>query len=321
MSASDVERPGMDGPEEERPDMHPAYSPQGGSLTRPLLSLLAAVLFAAAVVALARLAVGTASGQRMDQLILSGARDHQGMLSQYAKLAVGSVSTPVVGTLLAVAVVLVLVRRRASLLVPLAALVVGANLTTQVIKHLVVTREALGPGIEVTPNSFPSGHTTLAATAMIALVLASGRARVLLAPLGALWTAAAGIGTLAVGWHRPSDVIGAIAVAAAWTFLVLSVHSLLSRRRRADGSRPAVSPAERAVALLLGLLGIGGLAFGALALSSLQLPLDLEDPSQQLPAFRATAALIGGGTAGWMALVLILRTPTSHRTRISERVP
>ena len=53
-------------------------------------------------------------------------------------------------------------------------LVVGANITTQVVKHvLVAPGEALGPGIEVTPNSFPSGHTTLAATAMIAVVLAS----------------------------------------------------------------------------------------------------------------------------------------------------
>ena len=78
----------------------------------------------------------------------------------------------------------------------LASLVLGANLTTQVIKRVLVARESLAPGIEITPNSFPSGHTTLAATAMIALVLAGGRARVVLAPLGAAWTTAAGLGTL-----------------------------------------------------------------------------------------------------------------------------
>ena len=33
-------------------------------------------------------------------------------------------------------------------LLPLASLVLGANLTTQVIKHLVVTRDVLGPGID-----------------------------------------------------------------------------------------------------------------------------------------------------------------------------
>ena len=313
-----------------------------GGLARPLLSLLAAAVCTAAIVALARTAVGTASGQRLDQLILSGARSHEGPLSQYAELAVHSVSLPVVGVLLALAAVLVLLRRRFSLLIPLTALVLGANLTTQVIKHVLVTRQALGPGIDITPNSFPSGHTTLAASAMIALVLAGGRARVVLAPAGALWTIAAGLGTLVVGWHRPSDVIGAIAVVAAWTFLVLAVDGLHTRSRRAratahpgrgrrrrrrgvDGADPAAAPRLGAptmtVAALLGLGGVAGLALGVIGLLSVPLPLDLHDASQQLDAFRATAELIAGGTSAWMALVLVLRTPISHRTRTKERVP
>lgn len=310
-----------------------------GGLARPLLALLAAALCTAAIVALARTAVGTASGQRLDQLILSGAKSHSGPLSQYAQEAVGSVSLPVIGTLLALAAVLVLIRRRLSLLVPLTVLVLGANLSTQMIKHVLVTREALGPGIEITPNSFPSGHTTLAATAMIALVLASGPARVVLAPIGALWTVAAGLGTLVLGWHRPSDVIGAIAVAATWTFLVLAVDGLHTRRRRrralaessaGHGRRrrpPQVDAAPRSgapstvLAVLLGLAGAVGLALGAMGLLAVPLPLELHDASQQQLAFRATAALIAGGTAAWMALVLALRTPTSHRARTIERVP
>src|SRR5699024_10483451 len=104
-----------------------------GGLARPLLSLLAAALCTAVIVALARTAVGTASGQRLDQLILSGAKNHSGPLSQYAQEAVGSVSLPVIGTLLALAAVLVLIRRRLSLLVPLTVLVLGANLSTQMI--------------------------------------------------------------------------------------------------------------------------------------------------------------------------------------------
>lgn len=310
-----------------------------GGLARPLLALLAAALCAAVIVALARTAVGTASGQRLDQLILSGAKSHSGPLSQYAQEAVGSVSLPVIGTLLALAAVLVLIRRRLSLLVPLTVLVLGANLSTQMIKHVLVTREALGPGIEITPNSFPSGHTTLAATAMIALVLASGPARVVLAPIGALWTVAAGLGTLVLGWHRPSDVIGAIAVAATWTFLVLAMDGLHTRRRRrralaessaGHGRRrrpPQVDAAPRSgapstvLAVLLGLAGAVGLALGAMGLLAVPLPLELHDASQQQLAFRATAALIAGGTAAWMALVLALRTPTSHRARTIERVP
>lgn len=314
-----------------------------GATARPLLSLLAAAACTVLIVLLARAAVGMASGQRLDQLILSGAQDHEGTLAQYAATAVGTVSFPVMAGLLAAAVVLVLLRRRLALLLPLGLLVVGANLTTQILKHLVVSREALGPGIDITPNSFPSGHTTLAAAATIAVVLASGRGRVVLAPLGAVWTAAAGIGTLVLGWHRPSDVIGAIVVVAAWTFLVLFLDSLHTRhrlaratpapghgrRRRGGGAestegrprRLRMSPADAVIAVLLGLAGVAGLAYGGLQLSSLQLPLDLEDVAQQQGSFVAMAALIGGGTTAWMALVLVLRTPISHRSRSDDRVP
>ncbi|MEE1650883.1 phosphatase PAP2 family protein [Brachybacterium sp. J144] len=297
---------------------------------RAVLSLLMALASAAAVWVLARAAVGTASGQRMDQLILSGAQAHEGRLAEYAQIAILSVSAPAVIALLAIAAVLVLLRRRGDLLLPIGLVVLGANVTTQVLKHLVITREALGPGIEITPNSFPSGHTTLAATALVAVVLASGGARVVLAPLGAAWTAAAGIGTLVEGWHRPSDVVGAIVVVAAWTFLALAVDGLLARRRLArrpaapapgrGRRRAATSSAlqrtraiDMLIGVLLGGLGLAGLALGALDLGSLGLPLDLQDAAQQSTAFTATALLIAGGTAIWMALVLLLRTPISHR--------
>lgn len=316
-----------------------------GALARPLLALVAAIVCSILVVMLVRTAVGTASGQRMDQLILSGAQGHEGRLSQYAEVAVGMVSVPVMAGLLGVAVILVLVRRQLSLLLPLLVLVVCANLTTQVVKRVLVAREVLGPDIEITPNSFPSGHTTLAATAMIAVVLASGRARVALAPLGAAWTAAAGVGTLVLGWHRPSDVIGAIVIAAAWTFLVLAADGLHSRRRlaraaarpghgrrRREGAGLTQSPddpllrlrtgaVDMTVAVLLGVVGLAGLAYGAFGLLTLQLPLELQDVAQQTESFIATASLIGGGTAACMALVLLLRTPTSHRTRSDNRVP
>lgn len=305
-----------------------AERPRLGPPVRAVLSALMALASAAGVWALARAAVGTASGQRMDQLILTGAQAHVGRLADYAQIAIVSVSVPVVIALMAVAAVLVLLRRRGDLLLPIGLVVVGANVTTQVLKHLVITREALGPGIDITPNSFPSGHTALAATALVAVVLAGGGARVVLAPLGAAWTAAAGIGTLVEGWHRPSDVVGAILVVSAWTFLALAVDGLLARRRLARrpasparGRRRATAPSAlqrtRAIDMLIGVLlggvGLAGLALGVLDLSGISLPLDLYDAAQQSTAFTATALLIAGGTAIWMALVLLLRTPISHR--------
>src|SRR5699024_1397211 len=319
-----------DDPDREGDPVNAGTSAPAGGLARPLLSLLAAAASVLAIVGLARTAVGTASGQRVDQLVSSGAKEHQGRLSHYAEMAVGTVSPPVIGALLGLA----------GLLLPLGMLVLGANLTTQVIKQVLVTRDVLGPGIDVTPNSFPSGHTTLAASAMIALVLAGGRARVVLAPLGAAWTTAVGIGTLVVGWHRPSDVIGAIAVVAAWTFLILALDGLDTRRRRrraADrpghgrrrrgiGALAAQPPSRhrtpaRLVAVLLGLVGAACLVWGGVGVADLPRPLDLHDSAQQLPAFLVTAGLIGGGTAVWLALTLLLRVPTSQRARPADRVP
>jgi membrane-associated phospholipid phosphatase len=285
-------------------------APAPVGLARALLSLLVAAVCTAAVVLLARSAVGTASGQRLDQLTLSGSRGHEGRLSQLAELAVSTVSVPVIIALLVLTAAIALLRRRPALLVPLAALVLGANLTTQAVKHLLVTREVLGPGIEPTANSFPSGHSTLAATAMIALVLVSGRARPLIAPLGVLWSGAAGIGTLVTGWHRPSDVIGAIAVSAAWTFLVLGLDGLHSPSR-----------IETVCAAVLGIAGAAVLLAGALGIVGLPLPLDLEDRALQLDAFRATSGVIAGATASWVALVMVLRTPSALRTAPAERVP
>src|SRR5699024_2982123 len=134
-----------------------------GGGVRLVLALLSAVVCAAAIWALAHFAVGTASGQRLDQLTVSGALAHEGQLAQVAALVVTTVRVPVVAGMLAVAALLV-VLRRARLLLPLGVLVVGANRTTQAVKPLAINREVLGPGIDVTPNSFPSGHTTLAAS-------------------------------------------------------------------------------------------------------------------------------------------------------------
>ena len=323
------------------PEALPATEPAPPSpvgLARPLLSLLVAAVCGAAVMLMARGAVGTASGQRLDQLTLSGSRNHDGLLSRIAELAVETVSMPVIIALLALTAVIALLRRRPALLLPLASLVLGANLTTQVIKHLLVSREVLGPGIEPTTNSFPSGHSTLAATTMIALVLVAGRARPLVAPLGLLWSGAAGIGTLVTGWHRPSDVIGAIAVSAAWTFLVLGVdglhtrrrlrrtaaHAGRGRRRRGRDLRqdvPRLPRVELACAVVLGAIGAVGLVTGAAGIAGLPLPLDLADRASQLAAFRATGAVIAGATAVWVALVMVLRTPSVLRTPPAERVP
>lgn len=94
----------------------------------------------------------------------------------------------------------------------------GANLTTQVLKNVVLVRPALDNGVPYyTGNSLPSGHTTFAAAAALAVFLmVSPRWRPVTAVVGALFATAVGAGTFIEAWHRPADMAAAYLVAAAW---------------------------------------------------------------------------------------------------------
>ena len=97
--------------------------------------------------------------------------------------------------------------------------ILGASLTTQVLKHVVLERPDMNISA-ATVNSFPSGHTTFAAAAMMSLFLVSPVAlRPLVALCGWSYAAIAGASTLVLGWHRPSDVVAAFLVAGFWTLL------------------------------------------------------------------------------------------------------
>jgi membrane-associated phospholipid phosphatase len=65
-------------------------------------------------------------------------------------------------------------------------------------------------------NTFPSGHATIATSLVLALLLvASARWRPWIAIVGLVFAATVTWGTLAAGWHRPSDAIGGILLATA----------------------------------------------------------------------------------------------------------
>src|SRR5207245_1071112 len=96
-------------------------------------------------------------------------------------------------------------------------LIVGANLTTQLLKSVLV-RPVLGidPERAAAGNSLPSGHTTIAASVAVAVLLVVPAAvRGVSAVVGAVLTAAAGVATLSAGWHRSSDAVAALLVVGA----------------------------------------------------------------------------------------------------------
>lgn len=138
-------------------------------------------------------------------------------------------------------------------------------------------------------NTFPSGHATVVAALVFALVLATPRGwRWLSALLGGALLSWVSWQLLAYGWHRPSDVIGGIMLAAC----AAALGALLMPGGRPDG-------AARTGRWLVGF----GLVIGAIALISLVLA--LLDPDRSGPmillagqlACVCTAVLAGAGVA------------------------
>ena len=118
-----------------------------------------------------------------------------------------------------VATVVGLVRRAGwSTLVALI-VVAAANLTSQLLKHEVLTRPDNG-ATGLWHNSFPSGHTTVFVSAVFSLFLVCApRVRPLIATAGAIATTIVGALLVVSGWHRPSDVVGGVLVVAIYVFV------------------------------------------------------------------------------------------------------
>jgi membrane-associated phospholipid phosphatase len=103
-----------------------------------------------------------------------------------------------------------------------AVLLVGANLSALVLKHLLEhPRFHAELAFQPWPNSFPSGHTTAAASLAAALVVVVvPRLRPLAVIVGAAVAMAIGISMVIIYAHYPSDVLGGYLLVASWCFAV-----------------------------------------------------------------------------------------------------
>jgi len=161
------------------------------------------------------------------------------------------------GAIMAVA----LARGRWHLAIGAGAVIVGANVTTQVFKEL-LHRPHLVSNPLISFNTLPSGHSTVAASLVAALVLVVPvRYRPLAATLGGLYAGGIAAMTLAAGWHRPSDAVSAFAVVGMWTFGVSAL--LVALRGTGEPRAPEGLPG-----LVIGAVLVLGLAFGAITLST-----------------------------------------------------
>ncbi|TDW29362.1 phosphatase PAP2 family protein [Cryobacterium psychrophilum] len=187
----------------------------------PLPSESARYLGGAALVALAFIAlyfffVASHAGQSADQLAYDGAQFGHRSVTPFTRGLLDSVPSVAVVLAFLVTGLIAVLRRNWRTLVVALGVAAAAVLSAQLLKHGLLDRPDLGVS-GYAGNSFPSGHTTVAAaSALVVFLVASPRLRPILAVAGTAFAVLAGAATLANQWHRPSDVIASLLVVAFW---------------------------------------------------------------------------------------------------------
>ncbi|MEN3614182.1 phosphatase PAP2 family protein [Plantactinospora sp. ZYX-F-223] len=279
-------------------------------LTASWLVLLTALQILAFVVVW-RFAVGTEQGQVLDTIALTGNSIGQHRIEGIVGGVLNAVS--LLSLLAATAVIgfIALIRVRITLAVVTVLLIVGANLTTQALKSFIERPDFdVDEAREAAGNSLPSGHTAVAASVAIALVMVlPPRVRGWGALVGAGYAAAAGVATLSAGWHRPSDAVAALLVVGAWA----SAASLVLLLTQRETAQVAAADGNRRAAAVLGVVGLALLLVAAVALGwtdgMRSTPISEFGRRQLLIAYGGSAA----GIAGTAALVTALVLVTLHR--------
>gem|GEM_PF-3409233 len=213
-----------------------------------LSSALWVVSLTAAMIAVYLLAVHTAAGQRTDERAFLSLRGTGATADLPHIVGLGSVTDLRLWMVSAAAIIGLglLARRRLSIVALLVLPVIGIVLT-QFLRDDLLTRPDF-EGLGWVTNTFPSGHAAAAAGCVAAIVRAAPRS---LGPIAAV----AGVGWLTLvsqdlmvwGWHRPSDLIGSVLLAAALMHLV---PGSTPRGRRQGGNRLLVGAITAVVAAL-----------------------------------------------------------------------
>ncbi|MDR7273830.1 phosphatase PAP2 family protein [Catenuloplanes atrovinosus] len=265
----------------------------------------------AALLAVYRVFVQTRTGQAVDTISLTANQIGRDELEGPVTLVLNAMSVVSLALVTALVFFIAAIRRRYLLAVVAIVIIVGANVTTQLLKLRGLRPDyGIDPDRVTVGNTLPSGHTTIAASVAIAFILVLPRA---LSGPGtiavAVWSAFAGVATLAAGWHRPSDAVAAFLVAGVWASAacLLLVPSL---------PRSGLDPPARGLGWAAGVLLGAGVAALIMAVLLLRLTHDVINWSiEDLSRSRLLVAYAGGasGIAGTACLVLGLVAATVPR--------
>ena len=202
--------------------------------SRARSALIAAAACAGGLLGTWLLAFRTSAGAHVDQRIYAAVVSRRTPVRVELADRTAHLADPGTFVLLAAGVLaLPLLRRRWTTAAVVAAMLTGANLTTQALQELTAGQR----DVFALPLNWPSGHTTAAASLAFGLLL--GAPRALRLPVAIV----AGALTITMGWavvvrttHLPSDVVAAVLVCGIWAALAEAVLARRSGRVRAAGA-------------------------------------------------------------------------------------
>ncbi len=207
-------------------------------------------------------AVLTPMGQRVEDAALGGVRESDLFGSD---TALNVISVPVILLLVVVIAAVALARRRLAVGLGAGVVVLASAATSTLLKRIAERPEIAQ---STTPNSFPSGHATIALAALFAVLLVTPRRfRSVVTLVGAGYAVFVANQTVVYGWHRVSDIIGACAIALFWLGVVRAVGPVVDRGERGDrdgrqGPRRLVTVLLLAATAVTFLVGVVALVVG-----------------------------------------------------------
>lgn len=181
------------------------------------LSALGGVAFIGLYVVFVRMPIG----QRWDDRALLGDQLADLAARQMLTAALHGIRISTVALMVALILAIGLIRRSVGAAALIAAAFAGAIFSAEVLKR-VLPRRDLAPELNAyvdngNIDTYPSGHSTIAMAFALALIIVSApRYRPAVATFSMLWAAMIPMMALAAGWHRPSDVLGGMALALLW---------------------------------------------------------------------------------------------------------
>jgi membrane-associated phospholipid phosphatase len=206
-------------------------------------------------------------------------------------------------------------RPRLAAVVPV--VMIGSVLSSEALKPLLphVHQFVSGGGLHISPDSWPSGHSTAAMSmALSAVLVAPRRWRGPVAALGGIFAVAVGFSVLTLAWHLPSDVVGGFLMAGLWMSMAVIAVQVAQLRWPARSGRRAVSSAGRALwggaaaggsgAATIGILVLSGLALLAVLLTRAHAVLDFAESHHSLVGAAALIAALAATLVSGLTLAL-----------------